>query len=89
MNGTTFDNKCHILAELWMNYRDDEQFKDFLEYGDLAFPLAYAISYQVISKSDKAESFIEEIWQMFLEMLGIFDTEDGWTTLDEMLDSVA
>ena len=32
-----FSNKVSILAELWMNYRDDEQLKDFVEYNDLGF----------------------------------------------------
>ena len=38
--GNTFENKITILAELWMNYRDDEDLEDFVEYNDLCVPLA-------------------------------------------------
>jgi hypothetical protein len=39
IQGNTFDNKISILAELWMNYRDDEELQDFIEYNDLGLPL--------------------------------------------------
>jgi hypothetical protein len=80
---TPFSNKASILAELWMNYRDDENFRDFIEYNDLGLPLAYAIAENVVSVSDKAKLFIEETFDVFLAGMEIEDT--GFDTLDSLL----
>ncbi len=45
---TTLDNKLSILSQLWLDYRDDEEFTDFIEYNDLGLPLAYAISNDIV-----------------------------------------
>jgi hypothetical protein len=34
---TSAENKVIILSELWLNYRYDEQFTDFVEYNDLTY----------------------------------------------------
>jgi len=81
---TPFSNQASILAELWMNHRQDEEFRDFIEYNDLGLPLAYAVAENVISVSDKAKLFIEETFDVFLAGLDIEDS--GFDTLDEVLD---
>jgi hypothetical protein len=80
---TPFSNQASILAELWMNHRGDEEFRDFIEYNDLGLPLAYAIAENVVSVSDKAKLFIEETFDVLLAGLDIEDT--GFETLDEVL----
>lgn len=80
---TPFSNKASILAELWMNYRDDDNFRDFIEYNDLGLPLAYAIAENIVSVSDKAKLFIEETFDVFLAGMEIEDT--GFETLDSLL----
>lgn len=80
---TPFSNQASILAELWMNHRADEEFRDFIEYNDLGLPLAYAIAENVVSASDKAKLFIEETFDVLLAGLDIEDT--GFETLDEVL----
>jgi hypothetical protein len=67
-----------------MNHRQDEEFRDFIEYNDLGLPLAYAVAENVISVSDKARLFIEETFDVFLAGLEIEDS--GFDTLDEVLD---
>ena len=37
-------DKAGVLAELWINYRDDEDFTDFIEYNDIGLPLAYFVA---------------------------------------------
>ena len=59
---TPIDKQAEILAQLWMDYRDEEYFKDFFEYADLGFPLAYLISTNVVTRNPetvitKATSF--------------------------------
>ena len=80
---TTYFSKASILADLWLNYRDDEEFQDFIEYNDIGLPLAYAISNDIVKTTDIAERFINETFELFISGLGIEDT--GFETLDELL----
>jgi hypothetical protein len=81
---TTKSNKAHILAELWLNYRDDEEFLDFVEYNDLGLPLAYMVSNSIVDTNPRAEQFIEETFDLLLSGMGIEDQD--YETLDEILD---
>jgi hypothetical protein len=81
---TTFSSKTLILADLWLNYRDEEQFKDFVEYNDLGLPLAYAIANDIIKETPTAEKFVDETFDLLLAGLGIEDT--GFELLDDLLD---
>ena len=81
---TTFSSKTLILADLWLNYRDDEEFKDFTEYNDLGLPLAYAIANKVVESTPVAEKFVNETFDLLLAGLGIEDT--GFELLDDLLD---
>ena len=80
---TTFENKCIILADVWLNYRNDEQFEDFAEYNDLGLPLAYAITEGIVKTTEIAQGFIDETFDLLLAGLSIDDT--GFDNLDEML----
>lgn len=79
---TDFSKRCDILAQLWMGYRDDDDFKDFLEYNDLGFPLAYALSKEIAISTPEAEMLIDETWELFLQALGVEDT--GYSSLNEV-----
>lgn len=83
-NKTPFSNKCQILADLWMEYRDDEEFADFIEYNDLGLPLAYAISANIVESSLSAQGFIDEAWNLFLAGLGI-EEDEGYDSLEDVL----
>jgi hypothetical protein len=84
---TNYDNKTHILADLWMNYRGDDQFDDFFEYNDLGLPLAYAISSKIVKDTDQSHIFINETFDLLLAGLGISEDE-GYDTLDDILSTV-
>ena len=86
MSKTTFDNKCQILGQLWLQYRDETNFKDFIEYNDLGLPLAYAISENIISSSNQAEKLINETFDLLLSGLGVDDT--GFDSIDDLFDIV-
>jgi hypothetical protein len=84
---TTFENKCVILSDLWLNYRNDEQFQDFAEYNDMGLPLAYAISEGIVKSTEIAEGFINETFDLLLTGLNIDDSPDeGFISLDQMLE---
>ena len=84
-NSTThFSDKCGILADLWMNYRDNEEFVDFVEYNDLGLPLAYMLSETVVKPTEMAEVFVNETFSLLLGALGIQE-DTGFDTLDDLL----
>jgi hypothetical protein len=80
---TTFLNKCDILAELWLDYRAEEDFKDFVEYNDLGLPLAFSISQEIIESSPRAEVYINEAFDLLLAAVGTEDAD--FDTLDDIL----
>lgn len=79
---TTFDNKVAILADLWMSYRNDIQFEDFISYNDLGLPLAYLLDSGIIEITDKAKGFIEETFDI---LLAGFEKEDtGFSSMSDL-----
>jgi hypothetical protein len=82
-----FSNKVSILAELWMNYRDDDQLKDFVEYNDLGLPLAYFIMNELVLPTKQAELYIEETYGLLIASLEAEDIE--YESLDELLGSTS
>ena len=82
---TDFDTKVQILSDLWLDYRDDENFKDFFAFNDLGLPLAYAAANAIVDLHPMAERFIEETFTVLLAALGnIADT--GFLSLDDLLE---
>jgi hypothetical protein len=83
---TTYSNKAIILADLWQDYRDDEDFQDFIEYNDLGLPLAYAVANGIVESNPMVEQFVEESFRLLL--VGLEIKEDGdFETLDDVLSS--
>lgn len=80
---TSYEAKADILADLWLNYRNDEDFTDFIEYNDLGLPLAYAISNGIVESTQLAKAFIDETFDLLLAGLEIEDT--GFEDFDEVL----
>lgn len=81
---TSYEDKAAILADLWLNYRQDVDFADFIEYNDLGLPLAYAISESIVESTEIAARFVEETFDLLLEGLDI-EEDTGFETLDDML----
>jgi len=81
--GNTFNNRVSILAELWMNYRDDEQLKDFIEYNDLGLPLAYFLMNELVLPTNQSQVYIDETYELLIKSLGAADVE--YESLDELL----
>jgi hypothetical protein len=80
-----FFRRCQILGELWLSYRADEQFKDFIEYNDLGLPLGYAFANGIAKETEIAEKYINETYELLTEALGVSDTTD-FESLEQMLD---
>lgn len=79
---TPINKQAEILAELWMDYRDEDYFKDFFEYADLGLPLAYLLANDIVTRNSETDKFISDTWEMFLGLVALEDT--GFELLDEM-----
>jgi len=79
---TTFENKVAILADLWMSYRNEEQFQDFIEYNDLGLPLAYLLDTGIIEVTDKASGFINETFDVLLA--GFEKEDEGFNSMNDL-----
>jgi hypothetical protein len=84
-NQTDYSAKARILSEVWMEYRNDEELKDFIEYNDLGLPLAYAIESGIIDSTPLAETFVCETFRLLLTGLGI-DEDYGFDTLEDVFE---
>jgi len=82
-NTTPFNDKCEILADLWMTYRQEPQFEDFFQYNDVGLPIAWAITEGIVKPMTEAQTMVEETFAMLLEALSLED--DGFDTLDDVL----
>jgi hypothetical protein len=70
---TPFSKRVEILADLWLEYRAEEAFQELFEYGDLAFPLAFAVSQGIVSPTELVEVYVDEVWGLLLTTLEVDD----------------
>jgi hypothetical protein len=80
---TEFTNKTKILADLWINYRDEEDFVDFCDYNDLGLPLAYLTDNGLATSTDLGNKYIEETFDLLLTALEIKE-DTGFESLDDL-----
>lgn len=80
---TDFSDVVKILGDLYINYKEDKDFADFIEFNDLGLPLAYFSSEGLAQVSEDGNKYILETWSLFLAGLNIQDT--GFTSLDDVL----
>lgn len=82
---TAFETRVSILADLWINYRQDEEFKDFIEYNDMGLPMAYFIDNDIVEPKPIGVQFINETFELLLAGLEVEDT--GFQDLNDLLDN--
>jgi hypothetical protein len=80
---TDFFIKCQILGDLYENYEED--FKDFIEFNDLGFPLAYLNAQGLALPSSDGMRYVEETWDLLLSELNVED--EGFEDLPHLLES--
>jgi hypothetical protein len=81
---TPFEIKCNILADLWMNYRHDADFKDFVDYNDIGLPAAWLLAEDIVSPTERLRPMIEETFLLLMSALEI-EEDPGFDSLDDML----
>ena len=82
---TSFENKCAILSKIWMEYRDDEDFEDFVAYNDLGLPMAYMIDNGIVEIEDGSigGNFINETFRILLSAFAI-EEDLGFEELEDV-----
>jgi len=79
----SFENKCNVLSDLWMTYRFDKKFEDFVSYNDIGLPLAFLVSEELVKPNPQAKSMVEETYDLLLAAL---DKEDGeFESFDDLM----
>lgn len=69
-------DKAGILGQLWIDYRDDENFSVFMEYNDIGLPLSYVVAEGLVpGLTNLGEDYINETLEMFLKLLEITEQE--------------
>ena len=82
---TTFENKCAILSDLWLNYKDNEELQDFVEYNDLGLPLAYLIHTDLVSVNESGIPYVDETFNLLCTALGV-DLDEEYESLNEIME---
>ena len=84
---TSFESMCTILGELWMDYKTDKYFTDFIEYNDIGLPIAFLVDNELVEPTALAKQYVYETWDIFLAALEIAE-DTGWTSLEDIFRSV-
>jgi hypothetical protein len=82
---TNFETKAAVLADLWINFRTEKQFSDFIEYNDIGLPLAYFVNTELVKPEDQAIMYIEETFNLLCAALDL-DIEGEYENLNQMFD---
>jgi hypothetical protein len=83
MAETEFTVKTEMLADLWLNYKDDPEFLDFISYNDLGLPLSYLLANLIVLPTPLATTFVEETFVLLLAAMEIPEDE-GFESLDDL-----
>jgi hypothetical protein len=84
---TSFEDACSILAELWVNYKEDKKFEDFISYNDLGLPLAFLVDSELVTANEVAKKYVEETWMILLKSLNI-EEDIGFTCLEDLFQHI-
>jgi len=78
-----FADKAGIVGQLWIEFRNDEDFGAFMEYNDLGCPLAYMVAEGIVKEvTPLGEEMINETYKMLLELLDV--SEADFDVLEEI-----
>ena len=80
-------DKAGVLGQFWMEFRDDEALKPFVDFNDIGLPLAFFISSGIVQSTPTADQYIEETFGHMLSALELTEEEvDGMDNLNDILD---
>lgn len=69
-------NKAGILGQLWIEFRNDEDFEAFMEYNDIGCPMAYMVAEGIVKElTPLGEEMLAETFKMFITLLDVTEEE--------------
>jgi hypothetical protein len=84
-----FADKTGVIGQLWIEFRNDEDFSAFMDYNDLGCPMAYMVAEGLIKDlTPVGEEMIEETFKMFLELINVTEEEIDSVLPDKNLGSI-
>ena len=81
---TDYSKKYEILNDIFLDYRDDKRFEEFVEFNDLGLPLAHAIYDGIIESTPAAQELIDETFSILLDMFGK-GLDTGFDNLEQII----
>ncbi len=88
MAETPLERKVAILADLWMVYREEEEWQDFIAFSDLGLPLAFMLDNEIVPirgiQGSPAEELIHDTFELLLKGLDI-NEDTGFDSLEDVL----
>jgi hypothetical protein len=80
-------DKAGVLGQFWMEFRDDEILRPFVEFNDVGLPLSFFIASGIVQMTPMAEEYITETFGHFISALEITEEELGeLDNLNDILD---
>jgi hypothetical protein len=71
-----YADKTGILGQLWIDFRNDEDFSVFMEYNDIGLPLSYVVAEGLVpSLTPLGEDYVDETIEMLFKLLQISEHE--------------
>jgi len=84
---TTFADKCGILGRFWIEFREDDELKTFVEYNDVGLPIAYFIAEGLVKETPLSEQYVNETFDLLLSALSVTEEEiEGIDNLEDLMD---
>jgi hypothetical protein len=67
-----YADKTGILAQLWIDYREDDDFSVFMEYNDIGLPLSYVVAEGLVpGLTPLGEDYVDETIEMMFKLLDV------------------
>ena len=84
MATTDFYKRCEILSDLWLEYKSDENMRDFIMSCPAGFAIAYLVDQCGVDvDSDKAK-YVDETFGLLCYLLDL-DIDQEYNSVDEMI----
>jgi hypothetical protein len=75
-------DKTGALASLWLEFKEDKDFAEFIKYNDIGLPLAYFTAEGLLNElTPLGEQYILESFKLFLTLINVSEEE-----IDEVLE---
>ncbi len=80
-----FDKRLTILSDVYLHYREDDEFKEFADYNDLGLPLAHVCASGLAQIKPEGVIYIEETYDLLVDAMGL-DPDVVYDSIEDMID---